>query len=113
MDTEKFNQAIDIHLHTINDNVVVKAKEYAIEGDRLHNFNRGAEIAGECREKVLFGFALKHLVSVLDIIDKINEDNNNIPTQSVWNEKCSDLGTYIALLYASVQDRINTKPLPF
>ena len=113
MNTKEFEKAIESHLQTINNNLVVKAKEYAIEGDRLHNFNRGSEIAGECREKVLFGFALKHLVSVLDIIDKINNDNANIPSQAVWDEKCSDLGTYIALLYASVQDRINTKPLPF
>ena len=104
MNTEKFKEAISKHIEHINYNLLVKAKEYASDVDRLHNFNRASSITGECREKALFGFALKHLVSTMDIIDGINE--SKVPTQEMLDEKLGDLGTYIALLYASIQDRI-------
>lgn len=103
MNNNEFEIAIKKHLDTINNNLIVKAKEYATDGDRLHNFNRAAEVTGESREKALFGFALKHLVSVMDMIDDVP---GKIPTQAKLDEKVGDLGTYIALLYASIQDRI-------
>lgn len=106
MNNEKFQEAITRHLGTIEKNLLAKAKEYAVDGDRLHNFNRGASITGECREKVLFGFALKHLVSVIDMIDTIQKDGT-APSQYMLDEKVGDLGTYIALLYASIQERVD------
>lgn len=105
MNTEKFTIAIEKHIGQINSNLLAKAKEYASDEDRLHNFNRASGITGECREKALFGFALKHLVSTMDIIDDINK--GKLPTQAILDEKLGDLGTYIALLYASIQDRID------
>lgn len=106
MNNENFQEAIQKHLGTIENNLLAKAKEYAVDGDRLHNFNRGASITGECREKVLFGFALKHLVSVIDMIDNI-QDKDAVPSQHMLDEKVGDLGTYIALLYASIQERVD------
>jgi hypothetical protein len=41
----------------------------------------------------------------MDIIDDINK--GKLPTQAMLDEKLGDLGTYIALLYASIQDRLN------
>lgn len=105
MNNENFNEAVVRHLSTIEKNLLNKAKEYAVDGDRLHNFNRGAEISGKSREAVLFGFALKHLISILDMIDAV--DKGKIPTQDMLNEKVGDMGTYMALLYASFQDRID------
>jgi len=105
MNIEDFEQAIKKHLAIIDKNLLEKAREYAVDGDRLHNFNRAASILGDCREKALFGFALKHLVSVMDMIDDINE-TGKLPTQEKLDEKLGDLGTYIALLYASIQDRM-------
>jgi hypothetical protein len=106
MNNEQFESAVMAHLNKIETNLIAKAAEYAIEGDRLHNFNRGAGITGDCREKVLFGFALKHLISIMDIIDNIN-DKNKIPTQVMLDEKLGDMGTYIAILHASIQERID------
>jgi hypothetical protein len=105
MNTEKFKEAIEKHIGQINSNLLAKAKEYASDADRLHNFNRASGITGECREKALFGFALKHLVSTMDIIDDVNK--GKLPTQAMLDEKLGDLGTYIALLHASIQDRLN------
>lgn len=110
---EKFDKVVENRLQSIKDTLLLKGKEYASDTDKLHNFNKASEITGECREKVLFGFALKHLVSVMDIIDNMNKDNKYIPSQELTSEKCGDLINYILLLEASIEDRRNTKPLSF
>jgi len=110
MKPEDFKNAIDNYLHIIEENLLNKTAEYAPGADRLANFNKGSNITGEIREKVLFGFALKHLVSVIDMIQDI--EKGEIPTQKLASEKIGDLGTYIAILYACIQDRLN-KTRPF
>lgn len=104
MKNEQFEIAVKELLNKIEQNLIVKGREYAVEGDRLHNFNRAAQILGECREKALFGFALKHLVSVMDMINGIQ--NGKLPSKASLDEKVGDLTTYTALLYASIYDRI-------
>ena len=110
MKPEEFENAIDNYLHIIKANLLNKAVEYAPGADRLANFNKGSNITGEIREKVLFGFALKHLVSIIDMIEDI--EKGELPTQAKASEKIGDLGTYMALLYACIQDRLN-KTRPF
>lgn len=107
MNLNRFEEAVKKHIAKIDYLLLAKAKEYATNEDRLHNFNKAAGITGECREKALFGFALKHLVSVMDIIDEHNK-SGELPTQAILDEKFGDLGAYIAILYASFQDKINT-----
>lgn len=82
-----------------------KAKEYVRNGDRLHNFNRGAEISGESRERVLKGFMLKHLISVFDIIDDL--DKGILPSRELVDEKLGDSINYMLLLEASLNDKID------
>lgn len=105
MNNESFEKAVREHLARIESNLIAKAREYAVDGDRLHNMNVAARITGECREKALFGFALKHLISVMDMIEDVNK--GKIPTQYLLDEKVGDLGTYITLLHASLQERID------
>lgn len=106
MNLNRFEEAVKRHIAKIDYLLLAKAKEYATNEDRLHNFNKAAGITGECREKALFGFALKHLVSVMDMIDEHNK-SGELPTQAILDEKFGDLGAYIAILYASFQDKIN------
>jgi hypothetical protein len=87
-----------------------KAKEYAAEGDKLHNFNVGARITGQTREKVLWGFALKHYISFLDILE--NLDKGKLPTEAMVDEKIGDLINYLVLVEASLKDRLNGE-LPY
>lgn len=107
MNLERFETAVKKHIAKIDFLLLAKAKEYASNEDRLHNFNKAAGITGECREKALFGFALKHLVSVMDMIDAHNK-TGILPTQATLDEKFGDLGAYIAILYASFQDKMDT-----
>lgn len=82
-----------------------KAKEYASDADRLHNFNVAARYDDECPEKALWGMWKKHMVSVQDIINKIEtahqkgEDLMFSNTEmDLINEKITDMVNYTILL---------------
>jgi hypothetical protein len=103
MNTEQFDKVVSNRLDAIKSTLISKAKEYAKgDEDRLHNFNRGAQITGQSREKVLQGFMLKHLVSVFDMIDDPSK-----ATEYMINEKVGDAINYLVLLEASFKDRLN------
>lgn len=105
MNNENFEKSVSELLSRIEDNLIVKAREYATGDNRLHNFDRGAAVTGQTRERVLFGFALKHLISVMYIIDDL--DKGKIPSKHMVDEKVGDLTTYMTLLYASLSDRLS------
>lgn len=57
MNSKNFNIVINRRLDESQRILIEKAKEYAKgDEDRLHNFNKAAQITGESREKALFGF---------------------------------------------------------
>lgn len=72
-----------------------KAKEYAIGKDRLHNFRRAAVVHGCTMKEACMGMALKHIVSVIDML----EDERLVTTQLV-DEKIGDALNYCVLIYA-------------
>lgn len=104
MNSEQFDEIVSKRCEKIRHVLSEKAKEYANADDRLHNFNRGAEISGTTREKVLWGFALKHYISFLDMLDDIEE--GDLPTEEYVDEKIGDLINYLILTEASIKDRI-------
>jgi hypothetical protein len=113
MNTAQFDKVVEHRLSESKRVLIEKAKEYAKdEDDKLHNFNRAAQITGECREKALFGFFLKHLVSVMDIVDEMNAKSTYIPNKALVEEKIGDSINYLLLLEASIEDKRN-KSLPF
>lgn len=106
MNSKEFDEVVEFRLNSIKTTLVEKAKEYAsANDDRLHNFNRASSILNQSRERCLLGFATKHLVSVLDIID--NVDQNKIASEAMINEKIGDMINYLVLLEASLKDRLN------
>jgi hypothetical protein len=113
MKTKDFDIVVNHRLEQCKKVLIEKAKEYAKgDDDRMHNFNRAAQITGESREKALFGFFLKHLVSVMDIIDDINNDPKYIPNRALVEEKIGDAVNYLLLLEASIEDK-RDKNIPF
>lgn len=113
MTTKEFDIVVNHRLEECKKVLIEKAKEYAKgDEDRMHNFNRAAQITGECREKALFGFFLKHLVSVMDIVDDMNNNPNYVPNKALVEEKIGDAINYLLLLEASIEDKRNKK-LPF
>lgn len=107
MNTKKFNEIVLRRLDLVEETLTKKALEYAVDDNRLHNFNKGAAFTGKIREEVLLGFALKHWVSITDIIDNIK--NNELPTKELLDEKIGDWINYMCLLEVSIIDRIDER----
>ena len=105
MTEQEFEEVLATRLTKIRETLGSKAKEYASEGDKLHNFNVGARMTGQTREKVLWGFALKHYISFMDILDDL--ELGIIPNEALVDEKIGDLCCYLILAEASIKDRIN------
>jgi hypothetical protein len=80
-----------------------KAKEYASDVDRLHNFKRAADVLQTTPEAALAGFMTKHWVSILDMIDGV--EKGVIHPTELWNEKIYDSINYLILLKALVTER--------
>lgn len=99
MNTEQFNKILKARLEKIESVLSKKAEEYADgDEDRLHNFNVGAAFTGKPREKVLWGMALKHIISIQDMIEDI--EKGQIPNYAIVNEKLGDFINYGVLLEA-------------
>lgn len=109
MEIAHFDEVLEDRLKKIRLSLLIKGKEYRRNNNPLHNFNRGAELSGQSREKVLWGFALKHHVSFLDMLDDI--DMGKFPKVETVDEKIGDLINYLILCEASIKDKIreNTK----
>ena len=84
--------------------LIKKGNEYHRNDNPLHNFEYGSLIVGKTREEVIQGFALKHLISVLDIVNDISKDKN--PSKEITDEKIGDLINYLLLLKFSIYKRI-------
>lgn len=92
-DFEKF---LDARLAKIKAMLSIKAKEYATEGDRLHNFKRSAGIrGGRTPAQVCLDFMTKHLTSVFDLVDT----DSTVPP-AFLDEKFGDVVNYFILLEA-------------
>lgn len=101
-----FDEILTDRLIAIKNILGSKAKEYATEGeggDRLHNFKVAARIAGTSPERALMGMAMKHLVSVMDLVDASDQENPS--SLYMINEKCGDLINYMILLEALLKER--------
>lgn len=106
MNSEDFEKVINDIQNRISNTLVVKGKEYAVSNeDRLHNFNVGAEITKQSRERVLDGFLLKHYISYRDMLNSI--DNGKLPTIEYLEEKIGDMLVYLMLFEASIKDKIS------
>lgn len=104
MTSERFNEIVAARIKKCLDVLDKKAYEYAQEGDRLYNFRRAADLEGEEPEMALRGMLTKHVVSVYDIVDDI-EFNDNLPTKEHLDEKITDCINYLMLLEALIEER--------
>lgn len=104
MNNEDFNILLTKRLNTIEAVLRNKAKEYATDDDRLHNFKRAARIAECTPAQALKGMWLKHLVSVFDIIDDQAKGKN--PDHAYIDEKLGDAINYLILLEAILKEKL-------
>ena len=99
MKSEVFNKHLQ-HMQAVTvDTLMQKAKEYATDGDRLHNFKVAAAIQGISPKAALAGMMAKHTVSVYDMIGT----GEDYPLD-LWEEKIKDSVNYLFLLWAMVNE---------
>jgi hypothetical protein len=106
MDKEEFEQVFDYVFSRSQAVLVEKAREYAEDTDRLHNFKVAAALEGRTPEQALWGMHVKHIVSVSDMVRK--DDVEFTPAQ--WDEKIGDAINYFVLLRALVWERASEGP---
>lgn len=106
MTQDRYSKLVEERLENTRQVLVVKGKEYTRNNNPLHNFDRAAQRANTIREKALLGMMLKHDVSLLDIVDDIEQ--GKLPTVPMLKEKIGDSINYLILLEASIIDRIES-----
>jgi len=99
MNQLEFEKIFNEQMRVCNDMLILKAKEYAEDHDRLHNFTVAAELEGVTRLQALAGMMAKHTVSIYDMC----KYDGHMPL-SVWEEKITDHLNYLILLKAILME---------
>ena len=79
-----------------------KNARYSQNGDALHNFRSGADIAGGTPAQACWGYLTKHLVALRDMVEK--DDFSN---REDFLEKCQDTINYIRFLWCIGNDGVD------
>lgn len=98
-----FDQLVDERCNAIKETLINKAKEYASDQDRFHNFNVVARIFDTTPEKALMGMMAKQLVSVMDMVEWTDSDPTKLSRQII-DEKINDSICYLILLEGLLKD---------
>lgn len=104
----KIEDLIEHRIHNIREVLLAKAKEYATENNRFHNFDTAASILNITPEQALQGMMVKHIVSVFDLIEWTDTNTNMLIEQTI-DEKIGDTINYLILLEGLLLRRIETK----
>lgn len=99
MNSEWFEKVIKEQIKTCEDVLIGKAKEYATDDDRLHNFKNAAGMMSCDPKEALAGMMAKHTISVYDMC----RSGKDYPIE-LWNEKITDHINYLLLLKAIVKE---------
>lgn len=103
MTNDEFNEIVEEFLTKVKSLLMKKTAEYAGDvnelNDRLECFKHAAAISKTTPEKALYGFWLKHITSIADMIS-----SGERFTLDRWLEKLLDNTNYGILLYALLQD---------
>ena len=99
MTTPEFNKVVEGQLDRIKNVLIRKAAEYNLDEDRLSVFKHAAALSEETPEQALYGFMLKHIISVTDMIN-----SKDSYSQELWNEKITDICNYLILLQGLLRD---------
>jgi hypothetical protein len=101
MNINEFNSLVGARVKKISDVLANKGKEYG-KNDCLYNFKRAAEILRTTPQHALAGMWMKHVVSVMDLIE------GTLPaTELTIDEKIGDAINYMILLEAVLRETLS------
>ena len=92
-----FDEIVEETITSLRKTLLVKAKEYQRNGNVFHNFDKGADFTGSEPEDVLWGFCLKHVISIDDLVGDLYDTDKDISLAQV-KEKIRDIQVYLCLL---------------
>ena len=101
MTSETFESICEEQMNICRGVLFNKAKEYAQNDDRLHNFCSAAGMTGDSMQSALSGMMLKHTISVYDMC----RSRDTYPLD-LWTEKITDHINYLLLLKAVVVEEV-------
>jgi len=99
-----FDKIVNERTGKIKSILINKAKEYATNADRYHNFNIAGRILDISPERALIGMWMKHMVSVLDLVEWVDWEPAKLTTEII-DEKIGDAINYLILLEGMLQSR--------
>jgi hypothetical protein len=109
MKAEQFDGIVENQIKNIKNVLAAKRKEYAPgDGDRLHNFRVAAALSNTSLAGAAMGMALKHIVSVADIV-KLSEVGT-VPSIEMIEEKFGDAINYLILIKACLVEQMEERP---
>lgn len=109
MKTEDFNILLDSILEKTRKTLGSKAKEYATDSDRLHNFKVGAKINGSTTIREAHNYLTKHLIKYIDWVL-----TGYTPTEAEAAETLGDIRNYTILeeaIWKEERDAKNQKEI--
>ena len=107
MNVLEFNLLVRSRQAKTNSTLVEKGVEYAMDGDRLHNFKTSGRFDNESPERALWGMWKKHITSIRDEVTKMERDRNYVPSRRWVDEKLGDNINYTHLLEGLIEERRN------
>lgn len=104
MNSVEFDKVVEGCIDKIKSVLQKKSQEYSSDDDKLHNFDKAKDLM-RCKTKefALLGMLNKHLVSVVDMIEKY-EKTGKLPNSHLLDEKIGDSINYFILLKACFLD---------
>lgn len=108
MTAEKFDAVFTDTYERCRELLIAKAKEYAADGDRLHNFRIAARLMGVTPLGALAGMMCKHTVSVYDLAGAY--EKGQVAALALWDEKIIDSINYLILLRALIYEEYGLTP---
>ena len=100
MTNNEFSKIVKEQLGSIEKLLVVKGAEYNLDdSDRFSDFKQAAAFTGQTPEQVLYGYMLKHVMSITSMIQSAEPF-----TKERWLEKITDNMVYLVLLRGLLED---------
>ena len=100
-----FQEVLEERLRLTKEVLSAKEKEYASVKSRYHNFDTAARKRGTTPEDALMGMAVKHDVSIDDLVEwaKVSPERLTLP---LIREKIGDKINYLILLEGMLINRV-------